>query len=229
MVTCMKLNFVVAQSVTDYLALGLIVLIAIAISTGLVFLIALIGLLVMFCWRPRESSRPAPAGALARKKSNSSSEYEDTTAGASEQDRLRRLGAIQAAIFGEKAAAAAGFITPNTASSDPNYATLASRRPFSSHSRRSSFDRTLEDTGNGNPVVLASPIHTNESAGDSSAPSHMGRPTTIKYSFVGEDRRELTVKAGESVHVLEEDDGEQWWFVRTQDGREGVVPAAYVW
>lgn len=219
----------VAISSAEYLALGLIVLIAIAISTGLVFLIALIGLLVMFCWRPRESSRPAPAGALARAKSNSSSEYEDTTAGASEQDRMRRLGAIQAAIFGEKAAAAAGFIPSSTASRDPNYATLVSRPPRESHSRRSSVDETLEDGGISNPVVLASPIQTNESAGDSSAPSHMGRPTTIKYPFVGEDSRELTVKAGEQIHVLEEDDGEQWWFVRTQDGREGVVPAAYVW
>lgn len=188
----------------------------------------------MFCWRPRESSRPVPAGALARAKSNSSSEYEDTTAGASDQDRLRRLGAIQTAIFGEKAAAAAGFITPNKASRDPNYASLASQRPGSAHSRRSSFDETLEDMENNKPIVLASPIQTNESAGDSSAPSHMGRPTTMKYPFVGEnvvgqDSRELTVKAGDQIHVLEEDDGEQWWFVRTQDGREGLVPASYVW
>jgi hypothetical protein len=176
----------------------------------------------MFCWRPRESSHPAPAGALARKNSNSSTEYEDTTAGASEQDRLRKLGAIQAAIFGEKAAAAAGFLTPGVATRDANYATLASHRPRSDHSRRSSYGETLDHDGN--PVVLASPIRTDESA-----PTHMGRPTTVKYAFVGEDQRELSVKAGDPIHVLEEDEGEQWWFVRTQDGREGVVPAAYVW
>ena len=213
-----------APSFSGYLALGLIVLIAIAISTGLVFLIALIGLLIMFCWRPRESSHPAPAGALARKGSTSSSEYENTTAGASEQDRLRKLGAIQAAIFGEKAAAAAGFLTPETVARDAKYATLAGQRPRSQQSRRSSCGETAAHSGTGNPVVLASPVQT-----DDSAPTQMGRPTTVKYDVVGDDQRELSVKAGDHIHVVEEDEGEQWWFIRTQDGREGLVPAAYVW
>ena len=178
----------------------------------------------MFCWRPRESSRPAPASALARKGSKTSSEYADTTAGASEQDRLRKLGAIQAAIFGEKAAAAAGFLTPGTVARDANYVTLASQRPRLGQSRRSSYGDTAEVIGTENPVVLASPVRTDESVF-----THIGRPTTAKYDFVGEDQRELSVKAGDQIHVVEEDEGEQWWFVRTHDGREGLVPAAYVW
>ncbi|KAJ9114624.1 hypothetical protein QFC22_005497 [Naganishia vaughanmartiniae] len=180
----------------DYLALGLIVLIAIAISTGLVFLITLVGLLVMFCWRPRDSSRPHGAA------TNGGEGHE------SEEERQRRLDAIQAAIFGEKAAAAAGFGTRT---------------------------RKTEPVA---PVVLAPPIRTRSSSSSSITsssslskhePEPLGRPTTVKYSFTGEDAREVTVMAGERIHVVEEAEGEEWWFVRTQDGREGVVPAAYIW
>jgi hypothetical protein len=55
------------------------------------------------------------------------------------------LGAIQAAIFGEKAAAAAGFLTPGTVARDANYVTLASQRPRLGQSRRSSYGDTAED------------------------------------------------------------------------------------
>ncbi|KAJ9104438.1 hypothetical protein QFC21_001933 [Naganishia friedmannii] len=183
-------------STKHYLALGLIVLIAIANSTGLVFLITLIGLLVMFCWRPRDSSRQRAVAA-------NGGEGEET-----EEDRQRRLDAIQAAIFGEKAAAAAGFVT---------------RTP---------------KTEAVPPIVLAAPIRTRSSSSSSitsssslseHGPEPLGRPTTVKYSFTGEDAREVTVMAGERIYVVEEAEGEDWWFVRTQDGREGVVPAAYIW
>lgn len=54
----------------------------------------------------------------------------------------------------------------------------------------------------------------------------------MKFDFAGEDSAELTVGIGEEIHVLEEEensDGRGWILVRTADGRQGVVPASYVW
>lgn len=150
----------------------------------------------MFCWRPRDSSRP-------RATIVNGGEGEESA-----EERQRRLNAIQAAIFGEKAAAAAGFVMRA-----PKTEAVA-------------------------PIVLAPPVRTRSSSTSSTAsssslskhePEPLGRPTTVKYSFTGEDAREVTVMAGERIHVIEEAEGEEWWFVRTQDGREGVVPAAYIW
>jgi hypothetical protein len=64
---------------------------------------------------------------------------------------------------------------------------------------------------------------------DSGAPSHLGRPSQAKYDFVGEQEGELTVRMHDKLWVLEEHEDEQWSYVRDADGREGVVPASYIW
>lgn len=193
----------------DYLALGLIVLIALAISTGLIFLLVLIGLLIAFWWkRHRKQNAPPPVVTTLMEK-RPSSEYGDT-----DSLRLRRLGAIQQAVFGSSAVAATSLANASKAQSP---------RDTNTDDARSSFG--YDSTSQGHAMGA----QTADTHGESSSPSHMGRPTTVKYNFEAVDPAELSVCEGDHVNVLEEDESEQWWYVRDREGREGVVPASYLW
>jgi hypothetical protein len=197
------------ERVSDYLALGLIVLIALAISTGLIFLFVLLGLLVLFWWR-RHRKQPAPPPVVTTlMEKRPSSEFGDT-----DSLRLRRLGAIQQAVFGSSAVAATSFAAASKAQSPRDTANDDTRSSFG-------YDSTSQGHTMGVP--------TDVTHGEESSPSHMGRPTTVKYNFEAVDPAELTVCEGDNVNVLEEDESEQWWYVRDREGREGVVPASYLW
>ncbi|WVR06384.1 hypothetical protein IAU60_003415 [Kwoniella sp. DSM 27419] len=59
-----------------------------------------------------------------------------------------------------------------------------------------------------------------------------GRETTMRYDFDGPELQEgeLAMKAGQRVIVLDDEQSTEWWFARDPaTGREGVVPATYVW
>lgn len=202
-----------SYSFTEYLALGLIVLIALAISTGLIFLFVLLGLAIMFCMRRFKKPAPRPIVTTLLEK-RPSSEFDET-----DSIRLRRLGAIQEAVFGSAAVASTSFANASKGQSP--------KEDFNNDSR-SSFG--YESTNQGHaPVNLGSTVPADTSFGAVTSPSHMGRPTTVKYNFIAEDPAELSVNEGDEVNVLEEAEDEQWWYVRDKSGREGVVPASYLW
>ncbi len=79
---------------TDFLAAGIVVLIAIAISTGLIFLLVLIGVLLALWRRPSQKHQDA-AAATAKVDPGAPMNESDT-----DSAHQRRLGAIQQAIFG---------------------------------------------------------------------------------------------------------------------------------
>lgn len=60
-------------------------------------------------------------------------------------------------------------------------------------------------------------------------PVDVNRPTHARYSFAGGAEGELPVAAGQEIVVLDDRD-ESWWYVRDpSSGREGVVPASYLY
>lgn len=187
-----------------YLALGLIVLIALAIATGLIFLFVLLALLIVFLIKRHKKDAPPPP-VITTLIENRPSADSDT-----DSLRLRRLGAIQEAVFGSAAIASTSFAVASKGQS---------RRTSSEERSSVGYDNTT-DQGH---LTAAQTEY-----GLSTSPSYLGRPTTVKYTFVAEDPAELSVQEGEVVHVLEEAEDEQWWFVRSK-GREGVVPASYLW
>jgi hypothetical protein len=208
----------------DYLALGLIVLIAIAISTGLIFLLVLIGLLCLYWYRRhRKTEAPAPVVTTLMEK-RPSSEFGDT-----DSIRLRRLGAIQEAVFGSAAVAATSFAAANKTAS-PRDMTDDTRSSFGYDSTSQGHTTNQEHfPGQYAAAQRYAANQTSDSHNESTSPSHMGRPTTVKYTFMAEDPAELSVHEGDYVNVLEEAEDEQWWYVRDSQGREGVVPASYLW
>ncbi|EKM54352.1 uncharacterized protein PHACADRAFT_123333 [Phanerochaete carnosa HHB-10118-sp] len=55
------------------------------------------------------------------------------------------------------------------------------------------------------------------------------RPAHARYSFDGAGEGELPVTAGQEIEILDDRDT-AWWYARdTRTGREGVVPAAYIY
>jgi len=57
----------------------------------------------------------------------------------------------------------------------------------------------------------------------------IGRPAFARYSFDGEGEGELPLQTGTQLSVLDDRDA-AWWYVREeQTGREGIVPAAYLY
>jgi len=57
----------------------------------------------------------------------------------------------------------------------------------------------------------------------------VNRPTHARYSFAGGAEGELPVVAGQEVIILDDRD-QAWWYVRDPStGKEGVVPASYLY
>jgi hypothetical protein len=57
----------------------------------------------------------------------------------------------------------------------------------------------------------------------------MRRPAHARYSFDGAGEGELALSAGSEVEVLDDRD-HAWWYARNpRTGKEGVVPAAYLY
>ncbi|KAF2480505.1 hypothetical protein BDY17DRAFT_254753 [Neohortaea acidophila] len=49
------------------------------------------------------------------------------------------------------------------------------------------------------------------------------------YEFMAQGDDEVTVAAGDEVHILDDTRSEEWWMVkRLRNGKEGVVPSSYV-
>ncbi|KAF7978946.1 hypothetical protein HWV62_44167 [Athelia sp. TMB] len=61
------------------------------------------------------------------------------------------------------------------------------------------------------------------------AGEELSRPAHARYSFDGSGEGELALKAGLEVEILDDRDP-AWWYARdVQTGREGVVPASYLY
>ncbi|WVQ93256.1 hypothetical protein IAU59_000322 [Kwoniella sp. CBS 9459] len=78
--------------------------------------------------------------------------------------------------------------------------------------------------------VSVAPSAASEPRGVRFAPepaASSGETATVQYDFDADGDDELTVKDGEVVTVVDKENDE-WWLVRNNRGKEGVVPAAYV-
>lgn len=196
-------------------------MIAIAIATGLIFLLVLIGLLATIWSRP--SDRSLQAAAVKHDHNSVMSDGSSV--------HQRRLGAIQEAIFGGAGGVALASSAAGRKQGEKNSPVASPRSSFGDAYDHADNHEYHDDT-QGAEVAAAAAESSNDPSSDthdSSAPSHRGRPTTVKHSFIGQEEPELTVNGNDQIWVLEEGPHEQWSYVRTSEGREGVVPASYIW
>ncbi|KAG9012534.1 hypothetical protein FRB94_005851 [Tulasnella sp. JGI-2019a] len=187
-----------------FLATGIVILISIAIATGIVFLLLLLGILWALCSR-RDAGLANP---------NPEDDDEDTSSFRHGPSAL--LAHINAAtrttILGSAAlGGAAAMAAHQQHHKDDSYA--------QDHDAWVRAETPSDAMAGGVGVGVAY-------AGDE---EDVNRPTHARYSFAGGAEGELPVAAGQEVIVLDDRD-QAWWYVRDPaTGREGVVPASYLY
>ncbi|KAF9071081.1 cortical protein marker for cell polarity-domain-containing protein [Rhodocollybia butyracea] len=183
-----------------FLATGIVILISIAISAGVVFLLALIGILwTLFARRDRDDKT------------------KQFDAGADDDDSIRHR---PSSLLEHINAATRGTIIGIGSS------------PFAQHSGEKQEER-LDGDGlepeyahDGDNYVRAD---TPSAYGGAMGAEETSRPAHARYSFDGAGEGELPLSAGAEVEVLDDRD-HAWWYARdVRSGKEGVVPAAYLY
>lgn len=105
-----------------------------------------------------------------------------------------------------------------------NGSTTTTRRPLS-HSSSTSISTTTQ------PRPLATPLPTRGQSYTTAPPTSVVQssiPARVLYDYTATTGFELTVHIDEEVIIVEEEDGEGWCKVTTDDGRRGLVPASYL-
>ncbi|BEI83040.1 hypothetical protein CcaverHIS002_0309080 [Cutaneotrichosporon cavernicola] len=210
-------NFSFSLSSHPYLARGLVVLVAMAIATGLILLIVLLILLVAFCFR-RQDRKRRPAQDM----------YEKDEA-RSEVSSTHNLihSHVQTAL--EQSFAPAQYAPghhPGAAMAAAGAAGVGAGA-YAQHRAAESSDSHYLDA-----VEYSQPVEAEEyGAAGSWEGSDEGRETVMRYDFCGPELQsgELSMKAGQRVIVLDDEQSDEWWYARDPaTGRQGVVPATYV-
>lgn len=223
-----------------HLAVGLVILISIAIGLGIVFLLVLLGLIWAIARRhpePRDVDVPISASdeslGLGEKKRPSS--LLATLNAATENAMLGEHGGGAATAAGlGAAAAAAGHRGPGSPqqrdmgeeAAMSNYHSDGGRTGQSAHTQYHTDDGGFSDEagmlGVGAAAGAAAAI-----GGDEEDSPMEGIPAHARYDFVPNHESELPLTAGEPIEILDDQD-RHWWLARNTQGQTGVVPSAYV-
>lgn len=232
-----------------HLAVGLVILISIAIGLGIVFLLVLLGLIWAVARRrpePRDEGVPLSASdeslGLGEKKRPSS--LLATLNAATENAMLGDHGgggAATAAGLGAAAgvgggaaaaAAAAGHRRQESPQQHPdmsdeaavsNYHSDGGRTGQSGHTQYHTDDGGFSDAEAGLAGAAAAPAM----GGDEEDSPMEGIPAHARYDFAPNHESELPLTAGEPIEILDDQD-RHWWLARNTQGQTGVVPSAYV-
>lgn len=205
----------------DFLATGVVILISIAIAAGIVFLMALIGILwTLFSRR---------------------------------DDKMNKFEAVDGADDDDDDDS--GHHRPSSLLEHINAATrttiLGATSPFTAEKeaekvvREGPPDQDPFGADGSNYVRAETP--SDAVGGTMAGEEETSRPAHARYSFDGTGEGELALSAGLAVEVLDDRDPAyvflhcpshcsitfgtyRWWYARdTRTGREGVVPAAYLY
>jgi hypothetical protein len=209
---------------SEMLATGVVILISIAIAAGIVFLLALIGII----WT-----------LLARRSEKDTGKFYPVE----DDDSMRGSGRGPSSLLEHINAAThrtilgAGSVSP--------YGSVARKQVSPENTAMSHgddpFGAPTTEGGHAGAVAAgaaagagAAAVGAGETAGAGAAAAESaddeipGRQTHVRYSFDGTGEGELQLAQGMQVEVLDSHDP-AWWYVRDGNGREGVVPASYLY
>ncbi|KAF8513096.1 cortical protein marker for cell polarity-domain-containing protein [Hysterangium stoloniferum] len=181
-----------------FLPIGVVILISVAMATGIVFLLLLIGILwTLFSRRDHDGM----AGKYE------SAEYDD--------DSLHRPSSLLAHINAATRGAIVG---------------VGLESPYGDHKKNDLHSPTTEGYDN-TPYIRSTDTPIDAAPGTLMAGEgdEIAREVHVRYSFEGGGEGELPVSAGTQVTVLDDRDP-AWWYARDPNtGREGVIPASYLY
>ncbi|KAF8629215.1 hypothetical protein AX17_005799 [Amanita inopinata Kibby_2008] len=180
-----------------FLATGVVILISIAVAAGVVFLLALIGIL----WT------------LFSRQDDKHNKFE--AVGDDDDSSLRHR--------------------PSSLLEHINAATrttILGNSPFSNYNPEKEEKTNREGSDHDPYGPDASNYVRAETPSDAMggmAPEEVSRPAHARYSFDGAGEGELPMSSGAELEILDDRD-HSWWYARDMHtGREGVVPAAYLY
>ncbi|KAK7035276.1 hypothetical protein VNI00_012043 [Paramarasmius palmivorus] len=181
-----------------FLATGIVILISIAISAGIVFLLALIGILwTLFSRRDRDD------------KLNKDVQEDD-------DDSIHHR---PSSLLEHVNAATRGTIIGSSTSPSP----------FPEKGDEKGLAEARDNDPYGPDASNYVRAETPSDAFHGMGMEETSRPAHARYSFDGAGEGELPLTAGAEVEVLDDRD-HAWWYARdVRTGREGVVPAAYLY
>lgn len=183
-----------------YLAVGVVILISIAIAAGVVFFLALIG--ILWTLFSRRDDKVAAA------------ETEDDDDGDSIHHRPSSL--LEHINAATRNTIIAGATTPHSQYEEKGPST---------HDHDGETDDNHDPFAAGGYVRADTP----SDAVHGMLAEEQSRPAHARYSFDGAGEGELALAAGTEVEVLDDRDP-AWWYARDpRSGQEGVVPAAYLY
>lgn len=207
-------------TIRHYLARGLVVLVAIAIATGLILLLILLFFLIAYCSRRHERKRETGNRETFEKEgspvSSTNQEVFQNVQAALEQSLGGRAGAMGAA----GAAAGVGVGVGAAAATSRDKAGRSDPSSFADVGEYVSDD----SVGEGGEEV--GDRYDDEDESD----YEEGRETTMRFDFFGPELQqgEMSMRKGQKVVVLDDMQSDEWVYARDPEtGREGVVPASY--
>ncbi|KAF7315320.1 SH3 domain-containing protein [Mycena indigotica] len=182
-----------------FLATGVVILISIAIAAGVVFLLALIGILWTLFSRRDEKVNKFDAAA----------EDDDDSTHHRPSSLLEHINAatrttIIGAPFGYSVSKEDKQVDSRSHTPEPD--------PFGPDASNYMRAETPSD------AVIAGMMAEETS-----------RPAQVRYSFDGTGEGELPISAGAAIEILDDRDPAWWYARDVKTGAEGVLPAAYVW
>ncbi|OJA14510.1 hypothetical protein AZE42_04445 [Rhizopogon vesiculosus] len=183
----------------NFLATGIVILISIAIAAGVVFLLALIGILWTLLSRRDDKLS----------KYNVNEDEDDDSVQHRPSSLLEHINAAtRTTILGA---------TLNNVSTEKEEAakeaTATEPDPF----------------GPDGSNYLRAETPSDAVVGTMAAEQEFSRPAHARFSFDGTGEGELPLTAGLEVEVLDDRDAAWWYTRNPQTGQEGVVPAAYLY
>ncbi|CAO1613791.1 unnamed protein product [Parajaminaea phylloscopi] len=217
-----------------HLAVGLVILISIAIGLGVVFLLVLLGLLAAVARRRPNRGVDVPISPsdelLASDKKRPSSLLATLNAAT---ENVMGAGAAGVGAAGIAGATSSGhgrgdsvpMTTEGAYTSDPS-----THYHSEGQTGRSDYytDESAERAalaggalGAGAGAAAGAAASSRDHGDEAGVEAHM------RFSFEATHPSELGARAGDIVTILDDSD-EHWWLARTEDGRVGVVPASYV-
>ncbi|SNX84709.1 uncharacterized protein MEPE_03418 [Melanopsichium pennsylvanicum] len=224
-----------------HLAVGLVILISIAIGLGIVFFLVLLGLIWAVARRrpePKDMDVPISASdeSLGFGEKKRPSSLLATLNAATENAMLGAHGgaAAGAGIGASAGAGAAGAMAAHRDAGDTSDEAAISN--YHSDGGRTGQSQYLTDdagfsdaeAGQATGVVGGSAVAAAAIEGDQEGDSPSeGIPAHARYDFVPNHESELPLTAGEPIEILD-DQYRHWWLARNSSGLTGVVPSAYV-
>ncbi|PWN50996.1 hypothetical protein IE53DRAFT_68983 [Violaceomyces palustris] len=239
------------------LAVGLVILISIAIGLGIVFLLVLIGLLWALSRRnpnqsvdvPISSSEDSFAGAEKTRPSsllatlNAATENVMGGGAGTVGAGAAGVGAGTASAVGAAVAAnryhdrqdsaqMMGTIENSDETGGPSHYHSETGRSGASQYQTGDEGGYASDTGyqSGGAAAAAYAYADHEGEAEDlqdDSPASEGIPAHARYDFEPKHDSELGVRAGEQIEILDDQD-EHWWLARNAAGQTGVIPSTYV-